>query len=671
MQFSNVACLAGAGNDLDIQAVVIEAGTLCDESTYTSVSNCESGTASDFTLTATGLSPNTVYYVMVDGDLTGAGITNAAECDFDIEVSGAAVEFDLTTTIIDQTCGNTDGEITINTTSGGTPAYQYSINNGAFQAGTVFSNLTSGTYVLTVIDGNNCQVPADTVLVNLLNGPQINATTIVDASCNLNDGSIDVITVVGGNPAYTYSLNGGATQGATLFSSLGAGTYTVLVSDQQNCEDSVTVIINNASGLDATASTSNSDCGLANGSITINAAGGTNPITYSLNAGAPQASPIFANLSAGVYSVLVTDGAGCTYTLNGIIVAENPPTNSPQISITASSSTACQGDNISFTSSTQNPGTNPNYNWMVNGVSVQNGSSDVFSSATLNDGDIVSCELTSDDPCVTITTASSDQVTMIVSPIVNPTVTLASNTTTACSNVPVIFTATENGCNGTSTFQWMVNGSPVASDTTGIIALTLSSNANVSVNLTCSEACSTPASSNTVNVTVTTINANAGSDQVIGTGQTTQLQGSGGGTYSWAPGSSLSSPTSQNPLASPGSTTTYTLIVTNNGCTDTAEVTVFVTQPINIPNTFTPNGDGVNDLWEIYNIESFPNCKVTVYDRWGQRVYNSIGYTNSNGWNGTNNGLSLPAATYYYVIDLNSGLGREGDIYSGSITLIF
>jgi gliding motility-associated-like protein len=73
-----------------------------------------------------------------------------------------------------------------------------------------------------------------------------------------------------------------------------------------------------------------------------------------------------------------------------------------------------------------------------------------------------------------------------------------------------------------------------------------------------------------------------------------------------------------------------------------------------IPNAFTPNGDGVNDTWDIKYIDFYPNCTVMVFNRWGQNVYSSIGYGIP--WNGTYRGAALPTSTYYYIIDLKNGL---------------
>jgi gliding motility-associated-like protein len=73
-----------------------------------------------------------------------------------------------------------------------------------------------------------------------------------------------------------------------------------------------------------------------------------------------------------------------------------------------------------------------------------------------------------------------------------------------------------------------------------------------------------------------------------------------------------------------------------------------------IPNTFTPNGDGINDTWDIKFLGTYINCSVDVFTRWGQKIYSSLGYPVP--WNGTYNGSALPTGTYYYIINLKNGL---------------
>ncbi|MGN6179251.1 MAG: gliding motility-associated C-terminal domain-containing protein [Mucilaginibacter sp.] len=79
-----------------------------------------------------------------------------------------------------------------------------------------------------------------------------------------------------------------------------------------------------------------------------------------------------------------------------------------------------------------------------------------------------------------------------------------------------------------------------------------------------------------------------------------------------------------------------------------------ITQNIIVPNTFTPNGDGVNDTWEIKSLGNYPKCTVAIYNRWGEKLYSSIGYPIP--WDGTYKGVNLPVGTYYYIIILENGV---------------
>ncbi|MGY3214919.1 T9SS type B sorting domain-containing protein [Mucilaginibacter sp. HD30] len=132
--------------------------------------------------------------------------------------------------------------------------------------------------------------------------------------------------------------------------------------------------------------------------------------------------------------------------------------------------------------------------------------------------------------------------------------------------------------------------------------------------------------------------------------------------------SSLSSTTVLNPLASPGQTTTYVLHASpdNNTCgvEVISKVTVSVADDINLPNTFTPNGDGINDTWVIGGINSYQSPVVQVYDRNGQLVYRSV--NGSSPWDGTYKGKFVPAGNYYYIVDLHT----NGIKLSGSVTVI-
>ncbi|RZK96627.1 MAG: gliding motility-associated C-terminal domain-containing protein, partial [Hymenobacter sp.] len=93
-----------------------------------------------------------------------------------------------------------------------------------------------------------------------------------------------------------------------------------------------------------------------------------------------------------------------------------------------------------------------------------------------------------------------------------------------------------------------------------------------------------------------------------------------------------------------------------------------VVAAIRIPNAFTPNGDGRDDTWQIEFIEQYPENTVSVFNRWGNRVFSATNYSRANEWRGDMNGQPAPVGTYYYVVVTKGPLGRS---YSGSLTILY
>ena len=160
-------------------------------------------------------------------------------------------------------------------------------------------------------------------------------------------------------------------------------------------------------------------------------------------------------------------------------------------------------------------------------------------------------------------------------------------------------------------------------------------------------------------VTVT-VNKNpvayAGETIKIFSGQTAKLKATAAGDsvkVYWTPADYLDHPNSLTPITNSPANITYTLhVMSEVGCGDsTSSVYVRVYKKLSLINTFTPNGDGINDYWDIKNISDYPNNEVSVFTRYGQIVFKSIGYGKP--WDGNYNGALLPAGTYYYIINLN------------------
>lgn len=164
--------------------------------------------------------------------------------------------------------------------------------------------------------------------------------------------------------------------------------------------------------------------------------------------------------------------------------------------------------------------------------------------------------------------------------------------------------------------------------------------------------------SKAIKVTVRAIPvANGGGNKKIFEGQSIKLNGTVAGdeisNVSWSPTTALDDPASVTPIASPTDDITYTMTVTSQNCgISTSTVFVRVYKKVTIPNTFSPNSDGINDRWNIDALITYPESSVMVFNRYGQVVYKSTGYPKA--WDGTYNGKALPGGIYYYIIDLKN-----------------
>ncbi len=139
-------------------------------------------------------------------------------------------------------------------------------------------------------------------------------------------------------------------------------------------------------------------------------------------------------------------------------------------------------------------------------------------------------------------------------------------------------------------------------------------------------------------------------------------------SYNWIPATYLNSSIIPSPITSPLSDITYNISASaaDAPCKASATTTVRIQKKLFIPSAFTPNGDGLNDTWHIFNIEGYSDCTVEVYNRWGNRVFYSKGYPTS--WNGTMDNQPLPPGTYLYVIRAHSR--KNNIIETGGVTII-
>jgi gliding motility-associated-like protein len=311
----------------------------------------------------------------------------------------------------------------------------------------------------------------------------------------------------------------------------------------------------------------------------------------------------------------------------------------------------------------------------VNNVAVASGPT--FTSSTLITGDQVRVEVT---PTAGLCSAGPAVATVTVTrtPTPQPTLSIAVQPGgPVCPGAPLTFSISSvTNAGPAPTSQWLVNNNAVGGATSPVFtSTTLREGQIVTLRLRTTNVCgqSVTAVSNEVAVRISPpVDVDAGQDKEILAGSSVILEGRADGTYpvTWTPATGLMiSPNAPlRPVAAPTETTTYTLSAGEGGCADSDQMKVTVRPAIRIPNAFTPNGDGRDDTWQIEFIEQFPDNTVSVFNRWGNRIFSANNYSRAKEWRGDLNGKPAPVGTYYYVVETRGPLGRS---YSGSITILY
>jgi subtilisin-like proprotein convertase family protein len=194
---------------------------------------------------------------------------------------------------------------------GGVPPYQYSLNGGPFQSENLFEGLPAGMYEIEVVDnlGNQLLLPAI----------EFTQPDLLEANAALSGNTLEG-TATGGTAPYAYSLDGVDYQPEGLFEGLPNGDYTLYVQDANGCQATAAFSVNLI--LSAAVESGDVSCfGDSDGFIAVTSVnGGESPYTYSLNGGTAQSDPLFENLPAGAYDLLIEDNQGQTFELTGIVI---------------------------------------------------------------------------------------------------------------------------------------------------------------------------------------------------------------------------------------------------------------------------------------------------------------------------------------------------------------
>jgi gliding motility-associated-like protein len=534
--------------------------------------------------------------------------------------------------------GSSTGAIQSNV-SGGTPLYSYHWSNGSQDTGLI--GVAAGNYTLTVTDGNGCslaasrtiQQPTAIVVSEMHTIPQCFGS----ASADIN------LSVSGGNPAYTYSWSNGAT--SQDISNIVAGTYIVTVKDNSNCTVTKAIVVSEPAPVTLTETHATPSCnGYANGSITVNASGGTPSYQYFWSNGSNGQN--INNLSAGSYGVTVVDAHGCGAALAAVLLTQPDSLN---VLLTATDVRCSETSTGSIASSVAG-GTQPyHFQW-------SNGST----SATIQniEAGVYSLSVTDANGCPAINTAMVNDVP--------PLVVKGLGDSVACTGAKGNIVMWADGGVAPYLFQWS-NGATTQNlnqITAGLYSVTV----------TDSNGCAVDTALEILNLNEFIVNASGGGTVTLG--QAVELHavstGSTAVTYAWTPSQGVVCPACANTTSIPTRFTMYTVIaIDTNGCMaqDTVSADVIEDYTVFTPNAFTPNGDGNNDYFQFYgNAAGLKHINIMIFDRWGEKIYEADEPTFK--WDGMYKGELVPPGVYVYVMKLVFINGHADKIHKGSLTVI-
>ena len=547
----------------------------------------------------------------------------------------------VTAVTADAKCGLGNGSITATGTSGATP-YSYSIDGVNFQQSNVFNNLPAGDYTVTIKGANGAMSSAAvTIKANCL----LAGAVPVDAACGKSDGSITV-TGSGGSIPYAYSLDGVNFTGNTFFSGLSAGAYTITLKDATGVTAQTSAVVGNIAGPQLTANPLAATCKNNDGAVTVVVSGGTAPLVYSVLQGGISTTGL-TGLAAGPCTVMVTDANGCV----GTATATVPLTNDLTVSV-ASVQPVCEGLTLPLSA-------------------VSAGSSFAWSpSAGLTDPNSRNPVLTASSTQTYTVTASlgpcQSQGQVLVTVLPAPVATVSSNVT-VCYGKNVSLSGS-----GGETYLWtpatFLDNPGVADPTVEHPSYSVAYNLSV----TGANGCTSIKPAQVVVTVSPPAQLFTGNDTTVAIGEPLQLQAidvnhTGFSNYSWSPEDGLNNPTIANPIAVLDMDENYTVTAYSDaGCeaSGTIRVKVYAGPDIYVPNAFTPNGDGHNDVLRAIPVGIRQFKYFMIYNRFGQLVFTTA--DPSKGWDGGISGQPQPAGTFVWEAEgvdyLGHVLRRKGTV---------
>ncbi|MDB5190968.1 MAG: domain containing protein [Segetibacter sp.] len=338
----------------------------------------------------------------------------------------------------------------------------------------------------------------------------------------------------------------------------------------------------------------------------------------------------------------------------------------PLANFTMSSSVCLPSGQLAFTNRSSLPGgaaSDLNYVWDFGDGSSTSTNPNPSHTYAASSNYTIRLTVTSKSGCVSDTSKSFNA--FLPKPIADFNVLLPF----ICQGISSVFTDSSSAPNSTiSNWRWQFGDGFTSNSENPSKTYSLPGNFVVRLTVTTPEGC-TADTSKQIKVYVQP-KVDAGTNLYINEGTLTNLYPVVNDTtlrFLWTPATYLNNDTLLRPtLINPMFTQTYKLTATGEGgCTASDTVRVTILKKLNVPNAFSPNGDGINDTWNIQNLSDYPGSVLELFNRYGQRVYQT--YNFSKPWDGTLNGTTLPVGVYYYIIDLKQPGATK---MVGSVTLL-
>lgn len=540
--------------------------------------------------------------------------------------------------------------------SGGSAPYRFAIDNGVFTNGNVFKDLAGGIHIVEVLDSQDCQ---EDTLTLVMTPPPVDGYVEVleEVQCTGDSNARIHIVPTGGTGNYVYGLNESPLQVATTFEELGGGTYTITIQDDSGCVALLPLDLVNPEPVAFSVDVDSIACaGDQNGRIIINGQGGSAPYAYDFEASGFSFINNFPGLGEGTYLLQIRDIKDCFSAIDSVVL-----TQPAAIEVVLNTQDLiCKGDQSGALSARITGGTPP-YQYAWDGQITQQ-SLDITG---LNAGNHY-LAVTDQNGCSRVDTTSLSEPAEAVA------LSLVSVIQTVCERTDGRIVVEANGGNGPYTYTWPDIPAQVGNDATGLGAGTYTVIAQDEDG--CQDSLSVEIETTFVPTAAITTFPNVDNGIRITEGRVRfmgNVQFADSVAWDFGDGSPISTQSSPTHVYDSIGTFQVRLRAWDEDGLCPAEaianVVVLPIEQLHIPNAFSPNMDGSNDLFRVAG-EEIAQMQVSIFNRWGRMVARLS--STEDVWDGTNfNGQQLPTGVYTYMAQITfvSGYQRQR---GGTISLI-